>query len=115
MCTIAMIIWTIFHPAGERVFSIPSAAMAPTLILGDIVVMVPYTAGITPGRGDVIAFRDTADPATVQIFRIVGLPDDTVRLEGGTVILNGVAVAREAKPTRNAPAALAAVPTWSTN
>lgn len=70
--------------------------MAPALILGDAAVMVPYPTGANPRRGDVIAFRDPADAATVQIFRVVGLPGDTVRLEGGMVILNGVPLAREA-------------------
>jgi signal peptidase I len=95
MCTIAMIIWAIFHPAGERVFAIPSTAMAPTLIIGDMVVMVPIAAGSGPERGDVIAFSDPRDWTTVQIFRVVGLPGDTVRLADGVVIINGVPVARE--------------------
>lgn len=91
-----MIIWTIFHPAGERVFSVPSAAMAPTLIIGDIVVMVPYAAGEAPERGDVIAFRDARYPITVQMFRVIGLPGDSVRLVDGAAAINGVAVPREA-------------------
>lgn len=96
MCTFAMIIWAIFHPAGERVFATVSAAMAPTLILGDMVVMVPYADGAEPERGDVIAFVDPRDSATVHVFRVVGLPGDTVRLDAGMVVLNGAPVAREA-------------------
>ena len=85
MCTIAMIIWAIFHPAGERAFATVSAAMAPTLIIGDTVVMVPYAAGEAPERGDVIAFRDPRDARTVHIFRVIGLPGDGVRLVDGVV------------------------------
>jgi signal peptidase I len=96
MCTIAMIIWAIFHPAGERVFVIPSTAMAPTMIIGDRVVMVPYAPGAVPERGDVIAFSDPSDPFTVQMFRVIGLPGDAVRLVDGVVVLNGVPVPREA-------------------
>jgi signal peptidase I len=96
MCTIAMIIWAIFHPAGERVFSIPSAAMAPTLIIGDTVVMVPYAPGAGPQRGDVIAFLDPRDGFSVQMFRVVGLGGDSLRLVDGVVMLNGAAVPREA-------------------
>ena len=95
MCTIAMIIWAIFHPAGERVFSVVSAAMAPTLILGDYAVMAPAYGGEGPERGDVIAFRDPRDPATVQMFRVIGLPGDSVRLIDGVVAINGVAVSHE--------------------
>ncbi len=96
MCTIAMIIWAIFHPAGERVFTIPSSAMAPTLIIGDYAVMVPYASGKEPERGEVIAFRDPGDASTVQIFRVIGFPGDSVSLEDGIVILNGIPVPREA-------------------
>jgi signal peptidase I len=96
MCTIAMIIWAIFHPAGEEVFSIPSAAMAPTLIIGDIVVMIPYPPGAGPQRGDVIAFLDPHDGFSVQMFRVVGLGGDSLRLVDGVVMLNGAAVPREA-------------------
>ena len=96
MCTIAMIIWAIFHPAGERVFAIASTAMAPTMILGDYAVMAPaYAAGEAPERGDVVAFRDPRDPATVQMFRVIGLPGDTVRLVDGIVEINGLPVTQE--------------------
>lgn len=94
MCTIAMLIWAIFHPAGERVFVIPSSAMAPTMILGDRVVMAPYGGGDDPRRGDVIAFALPRDPFTIQAFRVVGLPGDTVQLVDGDVVLNGAPLAR---------------------
>lgn len=96
MCTIAFVIWAIFHPAGERAFATVTSAMAPTLIIGDTAVMVPHADGAIPERGDVIAFRDPTDPTTVQIFRVIGVPGDTVQLGGGAVMLNGVPLAREA-------------------
>jgi len=96
MCTLAMIIWAIFHPAGERVFAVVSTAMAPTLILGDYAVMAPaYAGGEAPERGEVIAFRDPRDKATVQMFRVIGLPGDSVRLVDGAVMINGAPVPRE--------------------
>jgi signal peptidase I len=96
MCTIAMIIWAIFHPAGERIFIIPTTAMAPTLIVGDRVAMVPYVQGAEARRGDVIVFRDPREPFTVQMFRVIGLPGDSVRVADGVVVLNGMPVPREA-------------------
>lgn len=96
MCTIAIIIWALFHPAGERVFAIPTTAMAPTLIIGDRAVMIPYPPGAGPERGDIIAFRDPRDPFTVQMFRVIGHPGDSIRLEDGVVLLNGVPAPREA-------------------
>jgi signal peptidase I len=96
MCTLAMLLWAIFHPPGERVFLVPSSAMAPTLVLGDRAVMVRYAAGAAPARGDVIAFTTPSDPFSVQVFRVVGLPGDRVRMAEGAVVLNGVPLARMA-------------------
>ena len=39
--------------------------MAPTMIIGDMVVMVSYAVGEAPERGDVIAFADPRDAGTV--------------------------------------------------
>lgn len=94
MCTLAMIIWAIFHPPGERSLAVVSAAMAPTLIIGDIVVIVP-ASGDGPRRGEVIAFSDPRSPGAVQVFRVVGLPGDRLRLADGAVVLNGATVARD--------------------
>jgi signal peptidase I len=96
MCTIAMIIWAIFHSAGERALHVPSTAMAPTLIIGDTIAIDTNAAGNLPARGQVIAFADPSDPRTVQVFRVIGLAGDVVRLEAGVVILNGVPLPREA-------------------
>jgi len=91
-----MILWAIFHPPGERAFPVVATAMAPTLILGDTFAMTPYPSGAAPERGDVIVFRDPRDGVTIQVFRVVGLPGDNLRLEGGVIILNGAPVPREA-------------------
>lgn len=96
MCTIAMIIWALFHPVGERALYVPSTAMAPTLVIGDIIAVDTSAAGGLPGRGQVVAFADPSDPRSVQVFRAIGLPGDAVRLEAGVVVLNGVPVPREA-------------------
>ena len=94
MCTLAMLIWAIFHPAGERVFLVPSTSMAPTLILGDRAVMVPYAPGTDPARGDIVAFTPPGDPFTVYTFRVIGLAGDTVEMVDGTVVLNGMPIER---------------------
>ena len=94
MCMLAMLLWAIFHPAGERVFLVPSTSMAPTMILGDRVVMVPYPAGGDPLRGDIVAFTPPTDPFTVYTFRVIGLPGDTVQMVDAAVMLNGTPLAR---------------------
>lgn len=69
----------------ERSFKVTSADMLPTLRVGDVVT----GRSIPPGqvrRGDLIAFRVGA---AIWVKRVVALPGDTIRLEGGMVVLNG--------------------------
>lgn len=43
-----------------------------------------------PQRGDVIVFRWPLDPRKNFVKRIIGVPGDTVRIQTGTVFVNGV-------------------------
>ena len=42
-----------------------------------------------PRRGDVIVFRYPQDPSQFFIKRIVGLPEETIRIDDGQVLVNG--------------------------
>jgi len=96
----------IFEP-----FNIPSRSMLPTLLAGDYLFVAkwPYgysryslplglplfdgrTIGSAPERGDVVVFKTPRDNRTDFIKRVVGLPGDRVRMVGGVLELNGVAV-----------------------
>lgn len=95
-------------------FSIPSAAMMPTLLVGDYIFVSKYAYGYThfsvpfsppvvtgrifpvePHRGDVVVFRLPRDTTTDYVKRIVGLPGDRVQMVRGQIILNGNPVPRE--------------------
>jgi signal peptidase I len=99
-----------------QAFYIPSASMEPTLQIGDRVLVNKVVYHLhDPRRGDVIVFSDP-HPATVEhrnpvsaffhwlteglgvqssaqkdfIKRVIGLPGDTVEIDGrGTVFVNG--------------------------
>ena len=102
-------------------FSIPSGSMLPTLYIGDYVMVAkwPYgysrfsfpfgfpsfdgrILGSVPQRGDVVVFRHPNE-GTDLIKRVIGLPGDTIAVQGGMLILNGKAITREAMPRFRLP------------
>lgn len=80
-------------------FKIPSGSMMPTLRSGDHIfvnkfaygIQIPFTTKVVgsfmgaPRRGDVIVFRYPVDESEDFIKRVIGLPGDTVRVEGSKV------------------------------
>ena len=83
-------------------FRIPSDSMMPTLIQGDFIFVNKWRYGLRlpvlntrivpigePERGDVIVFRKPTEPSVVYIKRLVGLPGDTIRVDGPQVYVNG--------------------------
>jgi signal peptidase I len=72
---------------------VESISMQPTLYEGNFVLVnrVAYRLG-EAHRGDVIVFRYPLDPdKEPYIKRVIGLPGDEVRIEGGNVYVNGIA------------------------
>jgi len=107
---IALFIRTFFYEP----FSIPSASMVPTLLVGDYLFVskfsygysrysLPFGLPIIPGRvfltepqrGDVVVFKLPRDPSIDFIKRIVGLPGDTVQEKDGILYINDQPVQRE--------------------
>ncbi len=93
-------------------FRIPAQSMMPTFFVGDFIAAYkwpygnPGTFGIwlahgtppvetaRPLRGDIILFRFPADPNTVYVKRVVGLPGDVVLCLDRDLYLNGEPVPR---------------------
>lgn len=67
--------------------------MAPHIASGEFVLIntVAYRVQ-APQRGDIIAFHHDGPTPETFIKRIVGLPGDTVRIDRGTVYVNGAAL-----------------------
>ena len=93
-------------------FSIPSGSMLPTMMIGDYLFVSkwPYgyssasfpfefppfkgrILGSTPDRGDIVVFEGPGGADVVK--RVIGLPGDTIAVEGGRLTLNGQLVQRE--------------------
>ncbi|WP_281646008.1 signal peptidase I [Parendozoicomonas sp. Alg238-R29] len=83
-------------------FQIPSGSMLPTLEVGDFILVNKYTYGLRlpvagtkvlsvndPQRGDVMVFKEPANPNINFIKRVVGVPGDSIRYANKTLYVNG--------------------------
>ena len=92
-------------------FFIPSESMLPRLLIGDYLLVEKWPYGWSrwslpfgwpavpgklasrlPARGDTVVFRSPEPDSHDVIKRVIGLPGDTVQMQRGRLILNGVAV-----------------------
>ena len=93
-------------------FKIPSSSMVPTLQIGDYILVLKYSYGIslpfvthspyqwsTPTRGEIVVFTRPDDPKTAEddsdkhiIKRVIGVAGDTVQVQGTQVLVNGKAL-----------------------
>jgi len=89
-------------------FRIPSSSMAPTLAVGDHILVAKVAYGVRvpfatrwavrwgePRRGDVVVFSHPLDPGRDYVKRVVGVPGDVVELRDQVVYVNGVPQPRE--------------------
>jgi signal peptidase I len=94
-------------------FSIPSESMLPRLLIGDYLFITKFNYGYSrhslpfsvpllpnihwsdPSRGDVVVFKAPGHNGEDWIKRVIGLPGDTVQMQGGQLILNGKPVPKD--------------------
>lgn len=85
-----------------QAFHIPSGSMIPTFLEGDRVLVEKFAYGVRnpvtngvwvetgrPARWDVVVFKAPKDPGKDFVKRVVGLPGETVALEGGRLFIDG--------------------------
>jgi signal peptidase I len=109
----ALVIALIFRTFLYQPFSIPTASMQSTLMIGDYFVANKWTWGLgkysfplpvpfagrvlalnEPQRGDVAVFRNEIAEQD-YIKRIIGLPGDRIQMREGRLYINGTLVERE--------------------
>jgi signal peptidase I len=71
-----------------HIYSIPSRSMAPTLEVGDQIVVTRYLRA-EPERGEVIVFRSPLDADVLMVKRVIGVPGDVVDSRLGRVRVGG--------------------------
>ncbi len=106
----AILIAVFIHTFLFRPFYIPSSSMKPNLLIGDYVIINKFSYGYScyspyfpvcsgegrifgkaPERGDVVVFSNPRDDRTF-VKRVIGLPGERVKVEGGQVFINGEAL-----------------------
>lgn len=79
-------------------YIVPSGSMKPTILPGAVLPAFKYSAGASPARGDIVAFRLASDPKSPHLMRVVGLPGERIQMVNGRLQINGEAVTREQMP-----------------
>ena len=88
--------------AAVRIYSIPSASMAPTLQTGDHIVVTPYVFG-APQRGHVVVFASGDD---MIVKRVIAVPGELIDSRLGRPRIGGYTLA---EPYVLQPAATGAI------
>ena len=109
----ALLIALVFRTFLYQPFSIPTASMQSTLMIGDYFVADKWVWGLgkysfpiplpfngrilafnQPARGDIVVFHN--EPTNEDyIKRIIGLPGDRIQMKQGRLYINGTEVERE--------------------
>ncbi len=96
-------------------FHIPSGSMKPGLLEGDFILVSKFSYGYgrytipfgipliknrifdrkKPKRGEVIVFRLPSNPRINYIKRLIGLPGDKIKVEGGILYINDEKIDRK--------------------
>ncbi|HUY11117.1 MAG TPA: signal peptidase I [Candidatus Dormibacteraeota bacterium] len=76
-----------------RTYYIPSGSMLPTLHIGDLLVVDKFEYRFhAPHDGDIAVFPPPLLSSDDFIKRVIGSPGDRIKVAGGTVFRNGVAL-----------------------
>lgn len=75
---------------GFLPYRIPSAAMSPTLMPRDFILVKAYAyASQTPERGDIVVFLYPNNKQVTYIKRVAAVGGDTLAIRDGVVYING--------------------------
>lgn len=99
----AIALFLVLRAVLVEAYKIPSGSMESTLLVGDFLLVNKLVYGATipltsvklptvrePKRGDVVVFVWPVDPTKNFVKRLVALPGDTVAMQQGVLLLNGL-------------------------
>jgi signal peptidase I len=91
---IAVLVSFLMRTYAFQTFYIPSGSMEPTLKIGDRIIVnkLAVTWG-TINIGDIVVFKappaeNCGEPVTDLVKRVIGVPGDSLRSQGNTIIVN---------------------------
>jgi len=101
----ALVVWLFLRTFLIEAFRIPSGSMENTLLIGDFLFVnkllygaeVPFIhkrlpAVREPERGDVVVFDSVEEEGLKVVKRLIGMPGDTLSMQGGMLSRDGVKV-----------------------
>lgn len=99
----AVALFLVLRAVLVEAYKIPSGSMESTLLVGDFLLVNKLVYGATlpiakvklpalrePRRGDVLVFEWPVDPTKNFVKRLIALPGDTVSMQQGVLLLNGL-------------------------
>ena len=87
---LTVIVFLVLNTLTGR-FQVRGSSMEPTLHDGQYLVISKLAYWLkAPGRGDIVVFHPPNGISDDYIKRIVGLPGEQIRIEGGEVLVDGV-------------------------
>jgi len=102
---VALVVWFLLRTFLVEAFRIPSGSMENTLLIGDFlfvnkalygaevpIVGARFPAVREPRRNDILVFDSVEEPGLKVVKRLVGMPGDTLAMEGGELYRNGAKV-----------------------
>ena len=115
---VALVVWFFLRTFLVEAFRIPSGSMENTLLIGDFLFVnkalygaeVPLVkrrlpAVREPRRNDILVFDSVEEEGLKVVKRLIGVPGDTLAMEGGVLYRNGKRVdepyALHGDPTRS--------------
>jgi signal peptidase I len=79
--------------SAVQIYSIPSASMTPTLLIGDHILVTPYGIDDHPQRGDIVVFRSPGHEEELLVKRVIAMPGDLLESRGNRIAIAGHTVA----------------------
>jgi signal peptidase I len=75
--------------SAVQIYSIPSASMTPTLLVGDHILVTPYGVDDHPQRGDIVVFRSPGHEEELMVKRVIAMPGDLIESRGSQIAIGG--------------------------